>query len=93
MKPAQPTPEGRRRDGVTLVSSLVVARRNALGGENSVYEADGRHLLTATLTEPGTLLVNDDRRTLHQVSPIRPIDRNGLARRDVLVVTFASDWA
>ncbi len=33
---------------------------------------DGRRLLTATLAEPGTLLVSDDRRTLHQVSPIRP---------------------
>lgn len=28
---------------------------------------EGRRLLTATLAEPGTLLVSDDRRTLHQV--------------------------
>lgn len=51
---------------------------------------DGRRLLTATLAEPGTLLVSDDRRTLHQVSPIRPLEGDGPARRDVLVVTFAS---
>lgn len=50
----QPTPEGRHRDGVTLVSSLLVARRNAIGGESAVYEADGRRLLAATLAEPGT---------------------------------------
>lgn len=86
----QPTPEGRHRDGVTLVSSLLVARRNAIGGESAVYEADGRRLLTATLAEPGTLLVSDDRRTLHQVSPIRPLEGDGPARRDVLVITFAS---
>nr|WP_128618943.1 2OG-Fe dioxygenase family protein [Mycobacterium lepraemurium] len=86
----QPTPEGLHRDGITLVSSLLVARRNAIGGESAVYEADGRRLLTATLAEPGTLLVSDDRRTLHQVSPIRPLEGDGPARRDVLVITFAS---
>ncbi|WP_031348465.1 hypothetical protein [Mycobacterium avium] len=30
------------------------------------------------------------RRTLHQVSPIRPLEGDGPARRDVLVITFAS---
>lgn len=85
----RPTPEGLHRDGVTLVSSLVIRRRNAIGGENTVYDNDGRHLLSATLDEPGTLLLGDDRRTLHDVSPIRPIDNSGPAQRDVLVITFA----
>ncbi len=53
-------------------------------------DAQGRRLLTATLAEPGTLLVSDDRRTLHQVSPIRPLEGDGPACRDVLVITFAS---
>lgn len=53
-------------------------------------DAQGRRLLTATLAEPGTLLVSDDRRTLHQVSPIRRPRAGGPARRDVLVITFAS---
>ena len=88
----QPTPEGLHRDGVTLVSSLVVGRRNAIGGESLVCESDGRELLTTTLAEPGTLLVGDDRRTLHKVSPIRPIDTTEPAQRDVLVITFASRW-
>lgn len=84
-----PTPEGRHRDGVTLVSSLLVGRRNAAGGASSVSDPDGRRLLTATLDEPGTLLLGDDRRTLHSVSPVRPVDRSRPAYRDVLVVTFA----
>jgi hypothetical protein len=87
-----PTPEGLHRDGVTLVSSLLIRRRNAIGGESTVRGLDGRHLLTTTLAEPGTLLLGDDRRTLHGVSPIRPIDGSGPAQRDVLVVTFASAW-
>lgn len=85
----EPTPEGLHRDGVTLVTSLLVARDNAEGGESSVYDMDGRHLLSVVLDEPGTLLVGDDRRSLHGVSPIRPRDPARPARRDVLVVTFA----
>lgn len=87
-----PTPEGLHRDGVTLVTSLLIGRRNAVGGESRVCAPDGRTLLTTTLAEPGTLLLGDDRRTLHGVSPVRPIDGSGPARRDVLVVTFASRW-
>ncbi|OBH09056.1 2OG-Fe dioxygenase family protein [Mycobacterium sp. E1747] len=87
-----PTPEGMHRDGVTLVSSLLVGRRNAIGGESTVCDLDGRQLLAAMLAEPGTLMLGDDRRTLHGVSPIRPIDGSGPAQRDVLVVTFASAW-
>ncbi|OBG13152.1 hypothetical protein A5765_01015 [Mycolicibacterium celeriflavum] len=84
-----PTPEGLHRDGVTLVTSLLIGRDNAVGGESSVFSADGRHLLSTTLSEPGTLLLGDDRRTLHGVTPIRPLDPTKPARRDVLVVTFA----
>jgi hypothetical protein len=87
-----PTPEGPHRDGVTLVSSLLIGRRNAIGGESTVCDLQGRQLLATTLTEPGTLMLGDDRRTLHGVSPIRPIDASGPAQRDVLVITFASAW-
>lgn len=85
----QPTPEGMHRDGVTLVTSLLVDRRNAGGGESSVVDLDGHQLLTTTLSEPGALLLGDDRRTLHGVSPIRALDPAEPAQRDVLVVTFA----
>lgn len=84
-----PTPEGLHRDGVTLVTSLLVDRRNAVGGESTVLDGDGRPLLTTTLSEPGTLLLGDDRRTVHGVSPIRPVDESAPALRDVLVITFA----
>jgi hypothetical protein len=84
-----PTPEGMHRDGVTLVTSLLVDRHNAVGGESSVCDLDGNRLVTTTLSEPGTLLLGDDRRTLHGVSPIQPVDAAEPARRDVLVVTFA----
>jgi hypothetical protein len=87
-----PTPQGLHRDGVTLVSTLLIGRRNCIGGESSVSDSGGRRLLTTTLAEPGTLLLGDDRRTLHGVSPIRPISGSRPAQRDVLVITFASAW-
>ncbi|MFF8902875.1 2OG-Fe dioxygenase family protein [Streptomyces lydicus] len=83
----QPTPEGRHRDGMTLVSSLLVGRNNATGGRSTVFAPDGPELLSATLAEPASLLLSDDRRTLHAVSPIRPLDSSRPAHRDVLVVT------
>jgi hypothetical protein len=88
----RPTPEGPHRDGVTLVSSLLIRRRNATGGESSVCDLTGRRLLTTSLAEPGTLLLGDDRRTLHAVSPIRPTNGSRPAQRDVLEITFASAW-
>ncbi|GAA4893805.1 2OG-Fe dioxygenase family protein [Streptomyces coeruleoprunus] len=83
-----PTPEGRHRDGVTLVSSLLVGRRNATGGRSAVYTPEGAEVLATTLSEPGALLLGDDRRTLHEVSPIRPLAPGETARRDVLVTTL-----
>jgi hypothetical protein len=86
------TPEGLHRDGVTLLSTLLIGRRNAVGGRSSVCDSGGRRLLTTTLAEPGTLLLVDDRRTLHGVSTIRPMSGSRPAQRDVLVITFASAW-
>jgi hypothetical protein len=85
----RPTPEGLHRDGVTLVTSLLINRRNAVGGQSTVFDMNGQRLLTTTLSEPGTLLLGDDRRTVHGVSPIRPVDGSAPALRDVLVITFA----
>jgi hypothetical protein len=85
----EPTPEGLHRDGVILVSSLLIGRRNAVGGTSTVHDLDGHQLLTTTLCERGSLLLGDDRRTLHGVSAIRPADPDEPAQRDVLVITFA----
>lgn len=84
-----PTPEGLHRDGVTLVSSLLIGRDNAKGGRSTVCDPTGKPLLGTTLREAGSMLLSDDRCTLHGVSPIRPLAPDRPARRDVLVITFA----
>ncbi|MBT2482348.1 2OG-Fe dioxygenase family protein [Streptomyces sp. ISL-94] len=86
----QPTPEGRHKDGVTLVTSLLIGRENVTGGQSTVYDADGRQTVATTLSEPGTLLLSDDRATWHAVSPVHPLDPGRAGHRDVLVTTLAA---
>ncbi|MCX5384378.1 2OG-Fe dioxygenase family protein [Streptomyces sp. NBC_00083] len=86
----QPAPEGRHRDGVTFITSLMIGRTNVTGGESGVYTDEGEHLLTTTLSEPGDLLLGDDRRTLHSVTPVRPVDAGLAAHRDVLVIAYTA---
>ncbi|MEU3726983.1 2OG-Fe dioxygenase family protein [Streptomyces sp. NPDC031705] len=86
----QPTPEGRHKDGVTLVSSLLIARENVTGGRSTVYDADGREIAATTLGEPGALLLSDDEATWHAVSPVLPEDAGRPGHRDVLVTTLAA---
>ncbi|MET9681193.1 2OG-Fe dioxygenase family protein [Streptomyces coeruleorubidus] len=86
----QPAPEGRHRDGVTFITSLLIGRTNVSGGESGVYSDSDEHLLTTTLSEPGDLLLGDDRRTLHSVTPVRPVDAELPAHRDVLVIAYTA---
>lgn len=86
----EPTPEGRHRDGVTFITSLMIGRRNLTGGQSSVYEEDGSPLITTTLREPGDILLGDDRRTLHEVTAVRPEDDGEPGHRDVLIMAYTS---
>lgn len=84
----QPAPEGRHRDGVTFIHSLLIKRTNVIGGESGVYADSGEHLFTKTLEQTGDLLLGDDRRTLHSVTPIEPADPALAGHRDVLVIAY-----
>jgi hypothetical protein len=84
-----PTPEGVHRDGVDVVLTLMVRRHNVKGGVSGIYPADrpGRPVIEAELSEPGELLLNDDERTMHGVTPITPTgDCEGY--RDVFIAIF-----
>jgi hypothetical protein len=43
---------------------------------------------TVELTNPFDLVIADDARTLHDVSPIEASDNDALGTRDVLVIAF-----
>ncbi len=82
----RPTPEGAHRDGVDFVAVVLVARHHVRGGESRVFEADGPRGLRFVMSEPWSALLLDDRRVVHEATPIQP-DGSG-AHRDTLVLTY-----
>ena len=84
----QPTPEGAHRDGVDFVLVMMVRRHNIASGTTEIFELDRRRIDSFTLTEPGDAALVDDRRALHGVTPIAPMDASLPAWRDVLVATY-----
>lgn len=84
----RPTPEGRHRDGVDHVLVLLVGRRNVQSGMTTIHDLAGRTLGSFTLTEPLDAALVDDRRVMHGVTPVEPVDPRESGFRDVLVVTF-----
>ncbi|WP_413110423.1 2OG-Fe dioxygenase family protein [Thaumasiovibrio sp. DFM-14] len=84
-----PTPEGLHRDGVTFITSIMIRRYNILGGRTTVTNQQGEELASIELSDPFELVVADDEKTMHQVSPISVENgRIGTAYRDVLVIAF-----
>lgn len=82
----RPTPEGAHRDGVDFVAILLVERTQVKGGESRIFEAMGTSGQRFTLIEPWTLLLLDDKRVIHESTPIQPTAENG--HRDTLVLTY-----
>ncbi len=83
----RPTPEGAHRDGVDFVVVMLISRQAVKGGESRVFEAEGPHGLRFLMTEPLTTLLLDDRRVVHETTPIQP-SGEGLGHRDTLVLTY-----
>jgi hypothetical protein len=84
----RPTPEGAHRDGVDLVAVMLLDRSGVKGGETRVFDADGPTGLRFTMTEPGTMLLLDDARVIHETTPIQPVESQRMGHRDTLVVTL-----
>ena len=85
----RPTPEGAHRDGVDWVAVLLIGRHEIKGGETRVFEVDTRNGQRFTLNQPWSLLVLNDRRVIHETTPIQPTSEKGW--RDTLVMTLKAD--
>jgi len=85
-----PTPEGRHRDGVIAGFVLLVARAGVVGGVTRLWSLEGGALASFTMAAPGEALFFDDRKLLHDVSPVHAAADGVSGHRDVLVVTFAA---
>ena len=78
----RPTPEGAHRDGVDYVAVILLARVGVRGGETRVFDAAGPLGVRFTLEQPGSALVMDDARVVHETTPILS------GHRDTLVLTY-----
>lgn len=86
--PGHPTPEGVHHDGVDVVLIAMLARTNLRGGETRVTDDEGRELARFTLDGLLDLVIVDDRRVMHGVTPVEPVDEALPSSRDVLVLTW-----
>ena len=89
----RPTPEGAHRDGVDFVAVVLIARRRVRGGETRVFEAEGSRGVRFTLMQPGSMLLMDDARVIHETTPLQSEGAGGaalseLGARDTLVLTY-----
>lgn len=89
----QPTPEGMHQDGVDWVLVLMVGRVNIASGTTSIHGLDRTLLGSFTLEAPMDAALVDDHRVFHGVTPVRPLNPEQPAHRDVLVVTFRRETA
>lgn len=84
----KPTPEGAHRDGVDFVALLMVRREDVEGGATTIVDADGKTVWHGELREPGTLMLLDDRRVMHETTAIT--SSGPRPYRDTLVLTYRS---
>ena len=82
----RPTPEGAHRDGVDFVAVILMGRRGVSGGETRVFDVRSSSGVRFTMEEPGSMLLMDDARVIHETSPIQAQDQQGV--RDTLVLTY-----
>ncbi|WP_342248783.1 2OG-Fe dioxygenase family protein [Sphingomonas sp. OTU376] len=82
-----PTPEGMHRDGVDWVLVMLIDRSNVEAGMTEILDEAGRRD-SFTLSDPGEVVLLDDRRIRHGVTAIHALDPSRPAYRDVLVMTW-----
>ena len=66
---------------------FLVSREGIKGGETRVFDAHGPQGQRFTLREPWSLLWLDDRRVIHETTPLQPLT-SAIGHRDTLVVTL-----
>lgn len=84
----RPTPEGVHRDGVDFVIVVMIKRVNIDSGATTIYDLENRLVGEFTLREAFDMVLVNDRKLYHGVTPITQIDSEQEAFRDVLVITF-----
>ena len=84
-------PPLRARTETVLIGSqcCLLGRHEIKGGETRVFEVDTPNGQRFTLNQPWSLLMLNDRRVIHETTPIQPTSEKGW--RDTLVITLKAD--
>ena len=88
LEEGKPTPEGVHKDGADYILIMLLNRQNIEGGVSYIYDNDRQEIAQCTLGISTDLLLVNDHKVYHGVTPIYPADPNQAAWRDVLVLTF-----
>ena len=84
----KPTPEGVHRDGVDFVIVVMIKRVNIESGATTIYNLDNELVGEFTLLQTFDMVLVNDRKVYHGVTPITQLNPDEEAYRDVLVITF-----
>jgi hypothetical protein len=87
-KLGKPTPEGVHRDGVDFVIVVMIRRVNIDSGATTIYDLDNNLVGEFMLRESFDMVLVNDRKLYHGVTPITQLNVDAEAYRDVLVITF-----
>ena len=82
-------PEGIHRDGYNIIGMCVINRENIQGGISNVYDSEKNIVLTNQL-QRGEMLIVNDAKMYHDVTPIKLHDNNREGYRDIFVFTTIS---
>ncbi|WP_395293672.1 2OG-Fe dioxygenase family protein [Kitasatospora hibisci] len=87
-----PAPEGIHQDGHSYVAQVLIRREGVEGAQSRLYDLDRREIHRALLSDPLESIVLDDRRVLHDVSPITAARGAAVGVRDMLLVDFFASF-
>ena len=87
-KLGKPTPEGVHRDGVDFVIVVMIKRVNIDSGATTIFDLEHKLVGEFMLHRTFDMVLVNDRKLYHGVTPITQLDAAAEAYRDVLVITF-----
>jgi hypothetical protein len=87
-EPGLPAPEGIHQDGTDFLTLHLVRRPNVVGGESTIYNLDGKPIVSYKMREPLDSFILEDPRIMHGVTPVQSADGLRPGARDVLGVDF-----
>ncbi len=91
MTVGQPSPEGLHRDGVTFIASMMIKKSGASGGVTTLTDNHKQPITSIELSNRFDILMSDDAKTMHDVSPIEADGCCFGCYRDVLVIAFTHE--